>query len=152
MDFWSLLIAQVLEQAHLGPLPPLVRPVYWNYDHALRLYPLPGSYWCRLLLPASTDFLSLTFFYRLMLCQTHLCWLTALSSTSTTARAQCSTPHRLRQVYHLQRKNDGASLTALRYCRLDLHFCRLLVRFLVSGLLSVQALGSFAVGCRCHGH
>ena len=31
----------ILSQAHLCPLPLHVRPVYWLYDHALRLYPLP---------------------------------------------------------------------------------------------------------------
>ena len=33
----------MLDQAHLCPLPPLQRPVYWNYDYALRLYPVPGE-------------------------------------------------------------------------------------------------------------
>jgi DNA polymerase epsilon subunit 2 len=28
-------------QAHLCPLPSEVCPVYWPYDHALYLYPLP---------------------------------------------------------------------------------------------------------------
>ena len=31
----------LLSQAHLCPLPLHTRPVYWQYDHALRLYPLP---------------------------------------------------------------------------------------------------------------
>lgn len=31
----------ILSQAHLCPLPLHTRPVYWQYDHALRLYPLP---------------------------------------------------------------------------------------------------------------
>ena len=31
----------ILSQAHLCPLPLHARPVYWMYDHALRLYPLP---------------------------------------------------------------------------------------------------------------
>ena len=31
----------ILSQAHLCPLPLHVRPVYWRYDHALWLYPLP---------------------------------------------------------------------------------------------------------------
>ena len=34
-------VRTVLSQAHLCPLPLHVRPVYWQYDHALRLYPLP---------------------------------------------------------------------------------------------------------------
>ncbi|KAJ3295638.1 DNA polymerase epsilon subunit 2 [Borealophlyctis nickersoniae] len=35
------LVATVLDQAHLSPLPLSVRPVYWAHDHALRLYPHP---------------------------------------------------------------------------------------------------------------
>jgi len=35
------LVKTVLDQAHLCPLPLDKRPVYWNHDHALRLYPLP---------------------------------------------------------------------------------------------------------------
>jgi len=35
------LVRTLFDQAHLCPLPPITRPVYWNYDHALRLYPLP---------------------------------------------------------------------------------------------------------------
>lgn len=31
----------ILSQAHLCPLPLHTRPVYWSYDHSLRLYPLP---------------------------------------------------------------------------------------------------------------
>jgi DNA polymerase epsilon subunit 2 len=31
----------LLAQAHLSPLPLSVCPIYWCYDHALRLYPLP---------------------------------------------------------------------------------------------------------------
>lgn len=34
-------VQTLLSQAHLCPLPLHVRPVYWHYDHALRLYPLP---------------------------------------------------------------------------------------------------------------
>lgn len=34
-------VRTILSQAHLCPLPLHVRPVYWQYDHALRLYPLP---------------------------------------------------------------------------------------------------------------
>lgn len=37
----SHLVKTLLSQAHLCPLPLHVRPVYWRYDHALRLYPLP---------------------------------------------------------------------------------------------------------------
>lgn len=31
----------LLSQSHLSPLPLHARPVYWGYDHALWLYPLP---------------------------------------------------------------------------------------------------------------
>ena len=31
----------ILSQGHLCPLPLHSRPIYWMYDHALRLYPLP---------------------------------------------------------------------------------------------------------------
>jgi DNA polymerase epsilon subunit 2 len=31
----------LLEQGHLCPLPLTVQPVYWDFDYALRLYPLP---------------------------------------------------------------------------------------------------------------
>lgn len=31
----------VVCQSHLCPLPLHVSPVYWSYDNALRLYPLP---------------------------------------------------------------------------------------------------------------
>jgi len=35
------LVKTVLDQAHLCPLPIDKRPIYWNYDHSLRIYPLP---------------------------------------------------------------------------------------------------------------
>jgi DNA polymerase epsilon subunit 2 len=35
------LVKTLLSQAHLCPLPLHVRPVYWQHDHALQLYPLP---------------------------------------------------------------------------------------------------------------
>jgi len=31
----------IICQAHLSPLPLHVVPIYWNYDHVMRLYPLP---------------------------------------------------------------------------------------------------------------
>eukprot|EP00457_Paulinella_chromatophora_P005543 gb/GEZN01005560.1/.p1 GENE.gb/GEZN01005560.1/~~gb/GEZN01005560.1/.p1 ORF type:complete len:534 (-),score=90.17 gb/GEZN01005560.1/:109-1710(-) len=40
-DLAEHLVKTVVDQSHLCPLPPVVRPVYWNYDHSLRLYPLP---------------------------------------------------------------------------------------------------------------
>jgi len=35
------LVKTLVDQAHLCPLPLHVRPVYWQHDQALRLYPLP---------------------------------------------------------------------------------------------------------------
>ena len=35
------MIRTVIDQAHLCPLPLSVRPLYWAYDHALRLSPTP---------------------------------------------------------------------------------------------------------------
>eukprot|EP00494_Astrolonche_serrata_P006529 UN06553 len=35
------LVTTVLAQAHLCPVPILCQPRYWQYDHALRMYPLP---------------------------------------------------------------------------------------------------------------
>ena len=35
------LVKTLMDQSHLCPLPLSVQPVYWNYDNALRLYPLP---------------------------------------------------------------------------------------------------------------
>jgi hypothetical protein len=32
-----------MSQAHLCPLPISAQPVYWQYDHALRLAPLPDA-------------------------------------------------------------------------------------------------------------
>lgn len=37
------LVQTILDQAHLVPLPATVRPVLWEYDHALRLYPMPTT-------------------------------------------------------------------------------------------------------------
>jgi DNA polymerase epsilon subunit 2 len=34
-------VKTVIDQAHLCPLPLSVRPVYWSFDNALRLFPLP---------------------------------------------------------------------------------------------------------------
>ncbi|KAJ1730290.1 DNA-directed DNA polymerase epsilon, subunit B [Coemansia biformis] len=35
------LVRTVVGQGHLCPLPQRVRPVYWAYDHAMRVYPVP---------------------------------------------------------------------------------------------------------------
>ena len=35
------LVESILDQGHLCPLPPHVKPVYWELDYTLRLSPLP---------------------------------------------------------------------------------------------------------------
>ncbi len=40
-DVTNHLVKTLLEQSHLCPLPLTTRPVHWNTEHALRLYPLP---------------------------------------------------------------------------------------------------------------
>lgn len=40
-DLPSHFVKTILSQAHLCPLPLHARPMYWRYDHALWLYPLP---------------------------------------------------------------------------------------------------------------
>lgn len=35
------LVRTICDQSHLCPLSINTKPVYWNYDHAMRLYPLP---------------------------------------------------------------------------------------------------------------
>ncbi|KAJ2552087.1 DNA-directed DNA polymerase epsilon, subunit B [Coemansia sp. RSA 1933] len=35
------LVRTVIDQGHLCPLPQRLRPVYWAYDHAMRVYPVP---------------------------------------------------------------------------------------------------------------
>ncbi|KAM0752277.1 DNA polymerase epsilon, subunit B [Meredithblackwellia eburnea MCA 4105] len=42
-DLRKALVQTILDQAHLAPLPLTVRPVYWEFDHALRLYPMPTT-------------------------------------------------------------------------------------------------------------
>ncbi|BGP19527.1 hypothetical protein JCM10213_000126 [Rhodosporidiobolus nylandii] len=42
-DLRKALVQTILDQAHLTPLPLPVRPVLWDYDHALRLYPMPTT-------------------------------------------------------------------------------------------------------------
>jgi DNA polymerase epsilon subunit 2 len=37
------LVRTLIDQAHLCPLPMERRPIYWNHDHALRMYPLPDA-------------------------------------------------------------------------------------------------------------
>ncbi|KAJ1932869.1 DNA-directed DNA polymerase epsilon, subunit B, partial [Kickxella alabastrina] len=35
------LVRTVIDQGHLCPLPQRICPIYWAYDHAMRLYPIP---------------------------------------------------------------------------------------------------------------
>jgi DNA polymerase epsilon subunit 2 len=35
------LVMSILDQAHLSPLPLHARPIHWELDHAMRLFPLP---------------------------------------------------------------------------------------------------------------
>ncbi|XP_057308623.1 DNA polymerase epsilon subunit 2-like [Hydractinia symbiolongicarpus] len=39
-------VKSILSQAHLCPLPLNIRPTYWAFDNALRLYPLPDLVVC----------------------------------------------------------------------------------------------------------
>lgn len=39
----SQLVQTILDQAHLAPLPLNVRPILWDFDHSLRLYPMPTT-------------------------------------------------------------------------------------------------------------
>lgn len=41
-DVTEQLVDTILSQAHLSPLPLHVRPVHWELDHTLRLFPLPN--------------------------------------------------------------------------------------------------------------
>lgn len=40
-DVTEQLVTSLLDQAHLCPLPMHARPVHWELDHSLRLFPLP---------------------------------------------------------------------------------------------------------------
>ncbi|CED83236.1 epsilon dna polymerase [Phaffia rhodozyma] len=42
-DMKKYLVQTILDQCHLSPLPLSVRPTLWDFDHALRLYPMPTS-------------------------------------------------------------------------------------------------------------
>ncbi|CAL1265682.1 unnamed protein product [Larinioides sclopetarius] len=46
VDIPSLFVKTAIANAHLLPLPLNVAPVYWEYDHALSLYPLPDVVVC----------------------------------------------------------------------------------------------------------
>ncbi|KAF5832409.1 DNA polymerase alpha/epsilon subunit B-domain-containing protein [Dunaliella salina] len=40
---WGHLTLTLLQQSHLCPLPLLQQPIYWQYDHAMHIYPLPHA-------------------------------------------------------------------------------------------------------------
>lgn len=40
-DIPNHFLKTILSQSHIAPLPLHARPIYWMYDHALMLYPLP---------------------------------------------------------------------------------------------------------------
>uniref|UniRef100_A0A7N0VA45 DNA polymerase epsilon subunit n=1 Tax=Kalanchoe fedtschenkoi TaxID=63787 RepID=A0A7N0VA45_KALFE len=42
-DPFEHLVATVVHQSHLCPLPLNVQPIIWNYDHCLQLYPSPHT-------------------------------------------------------------------------------------------------------------
>ncbi|GIX94149.1 DNA polymerase epsilon subunit 2 [Caerostris darwini] len=46
VDIPNLFVKTVIANGHLLPLPLNVAPIYWEYDHALSLYPLPDVVVC----------------------------------------------------------------------------------------------------------
>ncbi|ESQ50132.1 hypothetical protein EUTSA_v10001961mg [Eutrema salsugineum] len=42
-DPFQHLVYTITHQSHLCPLPLMVQPIIWNYDHSLRLYPTPHT-------------------------------------------------------------------------------------------------------------
>ncbi|CAN8244283.1 unnamed protein product [Cochlearia groenlandica] len=42
-DPFQHLVSTIVHQGHLCPLPLMVQPIIWNYDHSLRLYPTPHT-------------------------------------------------------------------------------------------------------------
>lgn len=42
-DPFEHLVATITHQSHLCPLPLIVQPIIWNYDHCLHLYPTPHT-------------------------------------------------------------------------------------------------------------
>ncbi|WWD21020.1 DNA polymerase epsilon subunit B [Kwoniella shandongensis] len=43
VDMKRYLVQTILDQTHLSPLPISIRPTLWEYDHSLRLYPMPSA-------------------------------------------------------------------------------------------------------------
>ncbi|KAL1225854.1 DNA polymerase epsilon subunit B [Cardamine amara subsp. amara] len=42
-DPFQHLVSTITHQSHLCPLPLMLQPIIWNYDHCLRLYPTPHT-------------------------------------------------------------------------------------------------------------
>jgi DNA polymerase epsilon subunit 2 len=40
---FSHIVQTVIHQSHLCPLPEVACPTYWEYDHVMRLYPIPDA-------------------------------------------------------------------------------------------------------------
>jgi len=40
-DLAEMSVRTILSQSHLAPFPQRISPIYWGWDHALRLFPLP---------------------------------------------------------------------------------------------------------------
>jgi DNA polymerase epsilon subunit 2 len=51
-DPFKHLVYTITHQSHLCPLPLMVQPIIWNYDHALRLYPTPHTVFISISNPA----------------------------------------------------------------------------------------------------
>lgn len=43
LEYVLQLVATITHQSHLCPLPLLVQPIVWNYDHCLHLFPTPHT-------------------------------------------------------------------------------------------------------------
>ncbi|WVN91125.1 DNA polymerase epsilon subunit B [Cryptococcus depauperatus CBS 7841] len=43
VDMKRYFVQTILDQTHLSPLPLTIRPTLWEFDHALRLYPMPSA-------------------------------------------------------------------------------------------------------------
>lgn len=56
INFAWQLVATIIHQSHLCPLPLSIQPIIWNYDHCLHLYPTPHTV-CSFLNIWSSDWL-----------------------------------------------------------------------------------------------
>lgn len=67
--FLLQLVATIVHQSHLCPLPLNVQPIIWNYDHCLQLYPSPQTVQtytskCNLFSTVLTSFREARLFYK----------------------------------------------------------------------------------------